>query len=204
MQARRGSAAETKSAILEAARRLFAEQDIASVSIRDIASAAGVSHGLVQRYFGSREQMLEAIVRQEVAAYHTTALPLPAADEHDWQQLREVLKAGWPHFQNFAVVVARAEMAGLSPERMLDPDTATPAARLAATITALRGDTSSESEAEARLASAYVTAALFAFATMGPWLMASVGLEDMDEASMVDTIIDSSVILIRGTSPTQL
>ena len=67
--------AKTKARIIRAARRLFAERDIASVGIRDIASAAGVSHGLVQRYCGTREQMIAEIVRQEVERFSVSAPP---------------------------------------------------------------------------------------------------------------------------------
>ena len=59
-------AERTRAAILEAARRLFAERDISAVSIRDIAQAAGVSHGLVQHHFGTRERLVAAIVQDEI------------------------------------------------------------------------------------------------------------------------------------------
>jgi AcrR family transcriptional regulator len=67
----------TKARIFRAARRLFAERDIASVGIREIASAAGVSHGLVKRYCGTREQMIAEIVRQEVERLSVSAPPIP-------------------------------------------------------------------------------------------------------------------------------
>jgi AcrR family transcriptional regulator len=47
------------------------------VGIREIASAAGVSHGLVQRYCGTREQMIAEIVRREVGRLSVSAPPVP-------------------------------------------------------------------------------------------------------------------------------
>jgi len=74
---------KTQARIIRAARRLFAERDIASVGIRDIASAAGVSHGLVQRHCGTREQMIAEIVRQEVERFPALAANIgdPGLDE---------------------------------------------------------------------------------------------------------------------------
>ncbi len=36
------------------------------MSYRDIAKAAGVSHGLVQQYFGTRQHMIAAIIQNEI------------------------------------------------------------------------------------------------------------------------------------------
>ena len=49
-------------ALLEAATELFASRDPASVSVRDIASRAGVNHGLVHRHFGSKDQLRLAVM----------------------------------------------------------------------------------------------------------------------------------------------
>ena len=43
--------------ILDAANALFAERDYSEVSIGDIASAAGVTRGLVHHYFGARKDV---------------------------------------------------------------------------------------------------------------------------------------------------
>ncbi|HTU30768.1 MAG TPA: TetR family transcriptional regulator [Solirubrobacteraceae bacterium] len=49
-----------RAAILEAARRALAENGYARATIRDIARRAGVTHGLVMRHFGSKEQLMLA------------------------------------------------------------------------------------------------------------------------------------------------
>ena len=88
---------------MRAARRLFAECDIGSVGIRDIASAAGVSHGLVQRYCGTREQMIAQIVRQEVERFSVSAPTVPTrASPDEFEDLRELLKAGMHRFEEYA------------------------------------------------------------------------------------------------------
>ncbi|WP_297847363.1 TetR/AcrR family transcriptional regulator [Mycobacterium sp.] len=54
--------AEVAAAILEAATDLFAERGPAATSIRDIATRAGVNHGLVFRHFGTKEQLVGAVL----------------------------------------------------------------------------------------------------------------------------------------------
>lgn len=51
-----------RAAILQAARSAFAERGYAKTTIREIARRAGVTHGLVIRHFGSKEQLFLAAV----------------------------------------------------------------------------------------------------------------------------------------------
>src|SRR5262249_1455258 len=51
-------------AILDAATALFAKRGPAAVSVRDIASAAGVNHALVHRHFGSKQAVLRAVLER--------------------------------------------------------------------------------------------------------------------------------------------
>lgn len=54
--------AEVAAAILEAATELFAERGPAATSIRDIAARSNVNHGLVFRHFGTKEQLVGAVL----------------------------------------------------------------------------------------------------------------------------------------------
>lgn len=53
-------AARTRALILRAGQKLFAEQGYAATGIRNVAAEAGVNSALVQRYFGSKEGLLQA------------------------------------------------------------------------------------------------------------------------------------------------
>ncbi|MEE6178505.1 TetR/AcrR family transcriptional regulator [Mycobacterium sp. 050134] len=74
---------EVAAAILEAAADLFAERGPAATSIRDIAARSNVNHGLVFRHFGTKEQLVGAVLDHLGAT--TTALlesdPAPADAE---------------------------------------------------------------------------------------------------------------------------
>ena len=53
---------QVAAAILEAATDLFAERGPAATSIRDIATRSKVNHGLVFRHFGTKEQLVGAVL----------------------------------------------------------------------------------------------------------------------------------------------
>ncbi|MGH3961369.1 TetR/AcrR family transcriptional regulator [Mycobacterium sp.] len=53
---------EVAAAILAAAADLFAERGPAATSIRDIAARSKVNHGLVFRHFGTKEQLVGAVL----------------------------------------------------------------------------------------------------------------------------------------------
>ena len=55
---------ETQERIFNAAERLFAEHGIDAVSTRDIIDAAGVNSGSIHYHFGTREQLIVALVER--------------------------------------------------------------------------------------------------------------------------------------------
>ena len=59
--------------ILGAAAKEFARRGFSSTKVSDIAASAGVSHGLVHHYFGSKAEVFVAIVRRTMA--NADALP---------------------------------------------------------------------------------------------------------------------------------
>lgn len=52
-----------KEKILEAAEELFAEKGYEGTSVRDIANRAGVNIAMISYYFGSKEKLLESLIR---------------------------------------------------------------------------------------------------------------------------------------------
>lgn len=66
--ARRRDAAATRKAILASARRAFAQSGYAGAGVREIATGAGVTAMLVNRYFGSKEQLFAEVVEQTMTS----------------------------------------------------------------------------------------------------------------------------------------
>jgi len=56
------SSADTKRAMLDAARARFLQESYENVGLRDIAGAVGVDVALVSRYFGSKEELFRAVL----------------------------------------------------------------------------------------------------------------------------------------------
>jgi AcrR family transcriptional regulator len=54
--------AATESGLIEAATQLFGLRNPGSVSVREIAKLAGVNHGLVHHYFGSKQALVQAVL----------------------------------------------------------------------------------------------------------------------------------------------
>jgi AcrR family transcriptional regulator len=66
----RSTAVETKEALLAAVIRLLDRHSVADVSVKAIAAEAGVNHGLVHRYFGSKDGLVrEAMQRTNARIY---------------------------------------------------------------------------------------------------------------------------------------
>ena len=60
---------EVVEALLDAANRLFATAGPADVSLRSIARAAGVNHGLVYRHFGTRDALVDRLLERIAAEW---------------------------------------------------------------------------------------------------------------------------------------
>jgi AcrR family transcriptional regulator len=65
---RRRNAAATREAILTSARRAFAQAGYDGAGVREIAAGAGVTAMLVNRYFGSKEQLFAEVLAAASAA----------------------------------------------------------------------------------------------------------------------------------------
>ena len=64
---RQRNAAATRQAILQSARRAFAKSGYSGAGVREIARGAGVTAMLVNRYFGSKEQLFAEAVAESMA-----------------------------------------------------------------------------------------------------------------------------------------
>ncbi len=65
---RRRNAAATREAILASARRAFAQAGYDGAGVREIAAGAGVTAMLVNRYFGSKEQLFAEVLAATAAS----------------------------------------------------------------------------------------------------------------------------------------
>jgi TetR/AcrR family transcriptional regulator len=59
----------TRSRMIAAAQRIFAQKGYGASSLRDIAAESGIAHGLIRHHFGSKELLWQAAVDDAVGHY---------------------------------------------------------------------------------------------------------------------------------------
>jgi AcrR family transcriptional regulator len=181
MPARRRGRTGAIEAILAAARELFAERGPNAVSLRDVARRAGVNHGLIHHYIGTREDLLRLVfarssehARLEVEGAEDPvdalrAIRRSAADSNDYSRL-----LAW------ALLEGRdpAEFHGRSPA-------------LDAIVR-----TSAEDSRELRLALALAMVQTLGWKLFGEYALAAAGLDGEDRDSVrheAEALIDRLV-----------
>jgi TetR/AcrR family transcriptional regulator, repressor for neighboring sulfatase len=169
---------EVIAAILDSAAELFAERGPLAAAIRDIAARARVNHGLVFRHFGTKEQLVAAVLDHLAARHsalidaHAPTADIEAAAE---RQLR---------------VVARALLDGFPVGQL---QTSFPgAARL---IDEIRPQ--HRSDQAARLAAANAIALRIGWQLFEPFLRSATGLHDMAETKLRESISAESARLLE-------
>lgn len=186
---RRGDAAATQQAILAAARELFAARGVDGVSVREIAAKAGVNHALVHRYFGAKSDMVAAILRAEAAALSSMGPPHAETDA-SLASLRSALDYVLTDGRTSLLLLIRAEIDGLAPERLLDGAPSRPLATLQAWLGAHGAATAG---AEPRTLAMVLGAAVMGLAALQPMLSAGAGLGDEDPDEVRRRCVDALV-----------
>jgi AcrR family transcriptional regulator len=109
--ARRRNAAATRAAILASARKAFAQSGYDGAGVREIAAGAGVTAMLVNRYFGSKEQLF-AEVLAATAASPTILTPenlkSPALGHTIASVLMDITKVGDTPLEGFLIMLHSA------------------------------------------------------------------------------------------------
>jgi AcrR family transcriptional regulator len=87
-------------AVLDAAAELFADRGPAATSIREVAARSGVNHGLVYRHFGTKEELVAAVL-DHVSEQVNQAIAGSGADtqahaERQWRVLAHTILDGYP------------------------------------------------------------------------------------------------------------
>jgi AcrR family transcriptional regulator len=65
----RRDARENRQLLIETAKQLFAEQGVATTTMKQIAGAAGVGKGTLYRHFANKGELCRAMIREDVAAF---------------------------------------------------------------------------------------------------------------------------------------
>ncbi|PKQ37869.1 MAG: hypothetical protein CVT59_04575 [Actinobacteria bacterium HGW-Actinobacteria-1] len=188
---------QSKAAILEAARTLFAQRGFSAVSVRDVAEAAGVTHGLVHHHFGSKNDLAIEVVRRETLTAGQGMMLAATADDWKTVGLPRAIRYYLTEGRTSVLLIMRAEIDGLMPESMLAEDEPRSLGVLAATIGQMQAEGDARERTDPAIVAAYIGAAVFTFATMAPWLLSAVGLKPEEYEARLDEIVELSSRLIR-------
>jgi TetR/AcrR family transcriptional regulator, fatty acid metabolism regulator protein len=111
------AAEDKRRQILDAAVRVFARKGYHASRVGDIAEEAGVAHGLLYHYFGSKAEVLEAIFHENWSVLLARIESVEETDEPAVDQLRHIaaiVLRTWLHLPDVVRVVVREF--GRSPE----------------------------------------------------------------------------------------
>jgi TetR/AcrR family transcriptional regulator, repressor for neighboring sulfatase len=194
---RRGGRAQVEERALVAAQRLFAERGLHGTTVRDIASEAGVSHALVHRYLGTKEDILVAVIRRNATPVLERARSAATAREAALSMFRE-LRTARP---DYLKLLARVTMEGV-PFEAAGHDF--PALRQLIEITErqARSDPDKARELpEPRVLVAAVVALAIGWTISEDWLVQAAGLSESDPPSLEASVERILVSLFDANLP---
>ncbi len=166
------SRAASEQALISAAATLFEELGPNAVSVRAIAERAGVNHGLVHHYFGSKAGLVQAVLEQlaDGSAAAIRERGLDAVIDPDDGRVRRHVR-----------VLSRVVLDGAAPEGFQ--------ARfpIVAYLSSLGRDTLGLDDEASRMRASQVVALMVGWLILEPWLLASAGLgPEATEAARAD------------------
>ena len=180
---RRGGREQTTAVILDAAEKLFAERGFTAVTVRDIAAEAGVSHALVHRYLGSKQDVYRAML----ARREDVILDAAPAEGDLLEATRLMLREAVLHQRSYVRLLAHSALHGLSYERTVGQFAAT--ARLtdlARQIVAEEGEARDPDAPDPRFVIASIVAMLLGWSAAREWVLRASDLETMSDDEFVD------------------
>lgn len=161
--------AATEAALIEAATELFGRKNPGSVSVREIARVAGVNHGLVHHYFGSKHALVQAVL-DHLATGARDALAAGTAMDAD------------SPVQTYTRILGRAmlEESDLAPLPGNHP--------ILVQLASLARDVGGLDERSARIRASQGAALAMGWLLFEPLLIQSSGLEDEDPTFLRDQL----------------
>jgi len=176
----RGGGEAVKARVLEAAEELFTARGPHRVSVRDIAARAGVSHALVHRYLGSKDDILARVILSNEQRFVAAASGAASVQEAALLMLRDDQRVG----RAYMGLVVRVVLDGLPVEAARG---SFPAMRrlveLAQAQAARAASPAPFPGVEPAFAVAATVALALGWVTAGDWLVRMVGLDEWDRAS---------------------
>ena len=173
---------EVVAAVLGSAADLFAERGPSATSIRDIAAHSRVNHGLIHRHFGTKDQLVGAVL--DYLARHLADLLAQDADGgHIGAAVDRQLR-----------VIARVSLDGYQIGQL---QRRFPTMELLLEAVKSRHST----DQGARLAAAHTIALQMGWCLFGDFLRASTGLDDLDDRTFARSVGEMVARILEPAPP---
>ena len=190
----RGAREATTAAMLEAAEELFAAHGFTAVSVRDIAKQAGVSHALVHRYLGNKDDIYRKVLQRN----EDVMLAAAAGTDDLLEAVGHMFREGRAR-RRYLRLVTHSALHGLPFDTTIGRFPATELLiELARRST---GEAPPCGDVDPRVAIAAVVALYLGWVSLEPWLVPAAGLQDEDEAMVLAHLERVIRCLITGTIP---
>lgn len=179
----RGREATTED-ILEAAEELFSADGFEAVTVRAIAARAGVSHALVHRYLGSKDEVFRAVLSRNQGI-----ILAAAPDNPDLLATTSlIMREGLTNHRSYVRLIADSALHGLPYEKTTGRFAAVERlVELAErAVAAAPSSERSGEDLDPRFVIACVTALFLGWAATESWVLPASGIRDMDEAEAID------------------
>lgn len=173
-----------REAVVEVARRLFAERGIHAVSVREIAREVGVSHTLLHLYFGNKDEIVRQVLDRYDADYAKWLAESDDVAETAGRIFRVIGKD-----PAMTRVVAAALIEGIIPQRIGAEGHAQ-----RALIERMEAEGLVDGDLDPRVLSTAIASMALGWAIGSEWIMQNVGL---DEDKGYDVVVDELSILCQ-------
>ena len=173
--------------ILDSAQELFAKRGPRAVTIRQVAEHAGVSHALVHKYFGSKDDLIKSVVARVDVSRAATAKS-SASLKDAYQTLFPRVMAQRDH----SMMLVRSAMEGAEYVSLAERIEATSAMVALARRTAAAGGhpTPPPTDIDPRVLISSITAMIFGWASIEDWVWPTSGLDPADKDEVYRQLLE--------------
>ncbi len=164
--------------ILDSAQELFAKHGPAAVTVRQVAEKAGVTHALVHKYFGSKDDLIKAVVDRVDVQRAATAMA-SASLRDVYQELLPRVMAQRDH----SMMLVRSAMEGTEYVSLAERIRTTSAMVALARKTAASGAQPSPppSDIDPRVLVCAISAMILGWASVEDWVWPTAGIDPAEK-----------------------
>ena len=175
---RRPGKSVNRSRILDSAQALFAKHGPRAVTVRQVAQDAGVSHALVHKYFGSKDDLIRAVLDRVDVSRTATA--------RDSASLRDAYERLLPQVmtqRDHSMILVRSAMGGTEYVPLAERITTTSAmVALARKTTASGADPSpAPRDIDPRVLVSSISAMILGWASIEDWIWPAAGIDPAEK-----------------------